>query len=213
MRELLLPLWTTYGFYVLYANIERFDGVAARRAAARERPGARPLGDLAAAGAHRADARADRRVRRDDRRAARGASGSRTSRTGTCGSRAGASGTATSAALATLRECLLTTAKLLAPAVPFLAEEIYANLVGGAAGDFGAEPDSVHLCDYPEPDAALRRRAARRATWRSCARRSSSAATRAASSKVKVRQPLPRVDRVRRRAARRTPSAGCASWC
>ena len=26
MRELLLPLWTTYGFYVLYANIESFDG-------------------------------------------------------------------------------------------------------------------------------------------------------------------------------------------
>ena len=25
MRELLLPLWTTYGFYVLYANIESFD--------------------------------------------------------------------------------------------------------------------------------------------------------------------------------------------
>ena len=53
------------------------------------------------------------------------------------------------AALATLRECLVETAKLLAPPVPFLAEEIYSNLVGGAVGDFGAEPDSVHLCDYP----------------------------------------------------------------
>ncbi|HEX2160527.1 MAG TPA: DUF5915 domain-containing protein, partial [Thermoleophilaceae bacterium] len=52
------------------------------------------------------------------------------------------------AAFATLRECLVTTAKLLAPLTPFVADAIYGNLDG-------AEP-SVHLCDYPEPDAALR---------------------------------------------------------
>jgi isoleucyl-tRNA synthetase len=45
------------------------------------------------------------------------------------------------AAFATLRECLLTIAKLLAPLCPFVADEIYDNLDGTLA--------SVHLCDFP----------------------------------------------------------------
>ncbi len=45
------------------------------------------------------------------------------------------------AALATLRECLVTVAKLLAPVTPFVADEIYDNLDG-------SEP-SVHLADWP----------------------------------------------------------------
>jgi isoleucyl-tRNA synthetase len=54
-------------------------------------------------------------------------------------------------AFATLRHCLIELAKLLAPFVPFVADEIYANLSAGAAeGD-----DSVHLCDYPELEDAL----------------------------------------------------------
>jgi isoleucyl-tRNA synthetase len=59
------------------------------------------------------------------------------------------------AAFATLRHCLLEVAKLLAPFTPFLAEEIYANLVGGATDRFDDGVDSVHLCDFPEPDPAL----------------------------------------------------------
>ena len=51
------------------------------------------------------------------------------------------------AAFATLRHCMTELAKLLAPFVPFVAEEIYDNLSGGAG--------SVHLADYPEPDPAL----------------------------------------------------------
>ena len=43
----------------------------------------------------------------------------------------------------TLRECLVTVSKLLAPLTPFIADEIYDNLDG-------TEP-SVHLCDFPEP--------------------------------------------------------------
>jgi isoleucyl-tRNA synthetase len=53
-------------------------------------------------------------------------------------------------ALATLHHCLLELCKLLAPFVPFLADAIYCNLVGGEAEDFGDAPDSVHLCDFPE---------------------------------------------------------------
>ncbi len=59
------------------------------------------------------------------------------------------------AAFATLRHCLLETAALLAPFTPFLAEEIHLNLAGGEAEDLGGLPDSVHLRDFPEPDAAL----------------------------------------------------------
>ncbi len=80
--------------------------------------------------------------------AARSTRSSTISRTGTCAARAAASGTATRAAFATLHECLITIAKLLAPFTPFVADELYENLDG-------SEP-SVHLCDFPEPDPALR---------------------------------------------------------
>ncbi len=50
----------------------------------------------------------------------------------------------------TLYECLITTSKLIAPFVPFLAEHLWRNLTGV----FGAAAlDSVHLCDYPTADA------------------------------------------------------------
>ncbi len=52
----------------------------------------------------------------------------------------------------TLYECLVTVTKLAAPFVPFMTDEIYQNLVRGVYGD--DVPESVHLCDYPEPDLA-----------------------------------------------------------
>jgi len=59
------------------------------------------------------------------------------------------------AAFATLRHCLLETAAMLAPFIPFLADEIHLNLAGGALGKPEQLPDSVHLRDFPEPDSAL----------------------------------------------------------
>ena len=50
----------------------------------------------------------------------------------------------------TLYECLVTLSKLLAPFIPFLAEELYQNLVRSA---FPEAPDSVHLTDFPVADA------------------------------------------------------------
>ena len=44
----------------------------------------------------------------------------------------------------TLRHCLVTVSQLLAPFIPFIADEIYDNLSG-------AQP-SVHLTDWPEPE-------------------------------------------------------------
>jgi isoleucyl-tRNA synthetase len=59
------------------------------------------------------------------------------------------------AAFATLRHCLLETAALLAPFVPFLADEIHLNLAGGSLGQTGEVPDSVHLREYPTADPSL----------------------------------------------------------
>ncbi len=87
------------------------------------------------------------------------------------------------AAFATLRHCLVEVSKLLAPFVPFLADEIHGNLAGAGA------PDSVHLTDFPAAhgslrDAALERRmeAVRRAVELGRAARSAAG--------LKVRQPL-----------------------
>jgi isoleucyl-tRNA synthetase len=52
----------------------------------------------------------------------------------------------------TLYECLVTAAKLVAPFLPFAAEEIWQNLIRRPWPD--APDESVHLCDYPEADAA-----------------------------------------------------------
>ncbi len=55
------------------------------------------------------------------------------------------------AAYTTLYQCLVTLSKLLAPFTPFLAEELYQNLVCAA---FPQAPDSVHLSDFPAADAS-----------------------------------------------------------
>jgi isoleucyl-tRNA synthetase len=93
------------------------------------------------------------------------------------------------AAIGTLRHCLVEVAKLLAPFMPFLADHLYENLLAGDAGEFGEAPDSVHLSDFPEPDAArsdpaleARVDAVRRAVELGRAAR--------AQAGVKVRQPL-----------------------
>ena len=56
------------------------------------------------------------------------------------------------AALATLHHVLATLSQLLAPTTPFIAEELYQNLVHGL--DAGT-PDSVHLSRWPQVDEGL----------------------------------------------------------
>jgi len=56
------------------------------------------------------------------------------------------------AAYMTLWHVLVTTAKAAAPMIPFMAEDIYRNLV--CTIDESA-PISVHFCDYPEVDEAM----------------------------------------------------------
>ena len=55
------------------------------------------------------------------------------------------------AAFATLYHVLVTLSKVIAPFVPFMAEEIYQNLV---VNNVPGAPESVHLCDFPACDAA-----------------------------------------------------------
>ncbi len=91
----------------------------------------------------------------------------------------------------TLYECLLTVAKLAAPFVPFLTEAMWQNLARTAFGDRAVE--SVHLCDYPTGeeqaiDEALSEHMALAREISSLGRSARMAA------KLKVRQPLGRVE-------------------
>lgn len=52
----------------------------------------------------------------------------------------------------TLYEVLVSTCKMIAPFVPFYAEDMYQNLVRGPWPT--TQPQSVHLCSYPTPDEA-----------------------------------------------------------
>ena len=189
VRQFLLTLWNTYSFFVLYANAENlspedFAGHApmavedldrwalsrlqATVATVRERM---DDFDCTTAGQEIAafvDELSNWYVRLSRRRFWEG----------------------DRAAFATLRHCLLETAALLAPFVPFLAEELHLNLAGGATEADGGE-DSVHLRDYPEPDEALAdpgleaaMEAVRRTVELGRAAR--------AQAKAKVRQPLRR---------------------
>jgi isoleucyl-tRNA synthetase len=135
VRQFLKPLWNTYAFYVLYANVNEAEGesreteldrwIRSRLAGTVERVIER-MDDYDTTFAGRAvaelvDDLSNWYVRLSRRRFWDG----------------------DPAAFATLRDCLVTTAKLLAPLTPFVADEIFENLDGG-------EP-SVHLCDFPEP--------------------------------------------------------------
>jgi len=90
------------------------------------------------------------------------------------------------AAYSTLYRVLLDLSKLLAPFVPFLAEAVYLRL------RTEADPESVHLCRYPEPDAAPVDSKLEEAMG--LARRIASLGHQARhQAEVKVRQPLSRV--------------------
>ena len=175
LRQFLLQLWNTYGFYVLYANanqlapvaldeveLAELDRWALSRCSATVEIVRERMDDFDATVAGRAiatfvDELSNWYVRRSRRRFWDG----------------------DPAAFATLRECLLTVAKLLAPFCPFVADEIYDNLDG-------LEP-SIHLCDFPvagERDRELERvmDVARETVRLGLAARG--------QAKLKVRQPL-----------------------
>jgi len=92
-------------------------------------------------------------------------------------------------AYATLYECLVTLSKLLAPFTPFLAEELYQNLVCSV---FPEAPDSVHLADFPVADVTkIDNRLA--ADTRLVMKVSSLGRAARSQAGIKVRQPLAHV--------------------
>jgi len=189
MRSFLLTLWNTYSFWVLYANAEGID------AGASPDPAAEPT-DLDRWAVSRLQATVEEVTAKMDEFDCTGAGRAiaayveelsnwyvRLSR------RRFWEGDA--AAFATLRHCLVEIAALLAPFTPFIAEEIHANLAGGAAGEFGDLPESVHLRDFPAVAEALRDpdlEAAMAATRQTVELGRASRA----QAKAKVRQPLAR---------------------
>ena len=175
VRQFLLQLWNTYSFYVLYANangIERepvanreggeLDQWALSRLQATVETVRERMDDFDATSAGREiatfiDELSNWYVRRSRR----------------------AFWVGEPPAFATLRECLLTVAKLLAPFCPFVADEIYENLDG-------SEP-SVHLCDFPEPGARDRELERQMAVARETVRLGPAAR---GAAGIKIRQPL-----------------------
>jgi isoleucyl-tRNA synthetase len=173
VRQFLLQLWNTYGFYVLYANVNDVRDPVAGEPTDLDRWALSRLNGLVAEVTERMevfDATAAGRaiaafvddlstwyVRRSRRRFWDG----------------------DETAFATLRECLVTTAKLLAPFTPFIADELYDNLDG-------TEP-SVHLCAWPVAGDRDEELEFAMATARETVRLGHSARS---AAKVKVRQPL-----------------------
>jgi isoleucyl-tRNA synthetase len=86
----------------------------------------------------------------------------------------------------TLYSVLTALTRLLAPFMPFLAEEMYQNLVARLDGD---APPSVHLADWPEADESKIDEELSSAT-RLAMRLASLGRSARASSRLKVRQPL-----------------------
>jgi isoleucyl-tRNA synthetase len=172
VRQFLLQLWNTYGFYVLYANVndvrERgkpatdldrwaISRLNATMADVRDRMEAFDATRAGHAIAAFVDDLSNWYVRRSRRRFWDG----------------------DPAAFGTLHTCLVGVAKLLAPFCPFLADAIYENLDG-------TEP-SVHLCDFPEPGPRDEQLEAAMAVARETVKLGMAAR---GHGKLKVRQPL-----------------------
>jgi len=190
LRKFLLTLWNVYSFFVTYANIDRFDPASAApppELAELDRWLLSELNQLVAEVTREMDAynptEAGRRiegfvgllsnwyVRRSRRRFWKSENDADKL-----------------AAYTTLYQCLVTLAKLLAPLTPFVAEEIYQNLVRSA---FPQAEESVHLTDFPTPDLSLVDEALGQDV-RLAMRLSSLGRAARSKAGIKIRQPLAR---------------------
>jgi len=172
-RQVLIPLWNSYAFFVNYAILDEFDP-GLPPVTVPERPeidrwilsnlqalistcrGAFENYDTATtcgAAAAFIDDLSNWYIRRNRRRFWRSRK-----ETHAGDSSSGDWDRDKLAAYQTLYEVLLTLTKVLAPVIPFLSERMYRNLAGVKNGpqtkdqNQNTKPPSVHLCDYPEPD-------------------------------------------------------------
>ena len=197
-RQLLIPLWNVYSFFVTYANIDGYSPTqTAPPATARGELDRWILSELNELvrdvtgaleayepdrGAHLVERFAQYLSNWYVRRSRR-----RFWKAGVLGE--GADDADKLSAYATLYECLMTLVRLVAPIMPFVTEAMYRNLVGSVNGANGGSVQSVHLADYPVADESLIDRRLSDATRLAM---TLSSLGRAARSKagIKVRQPL-----------------------
>jgi isoleucyl-tRNA synthetase len=191
VRKFLLTLWNTYSFFVTYANIDKFDPRNVANVGHRPELDrwilselnqltdgvTRSLDEYDATAAGRkieefVDNLSNWYVRRSRRRFWKSENDADKL-----------------SAYTTLYHCLVTLARLLAPFTPFVAEELYQNLV--RQFDKNA-PDSVHLTDYPVADLSQIDEKLSAATNLVMKVTSLGRAARAKAG-VKVRQPLAKV--------------------
>ncbi|MBN2489537.1 MAG: isoleucine--tRNA ligase [Planctomycetes bacterium] len=205
-KEFLITLYNVYGFFTIYANIDRFDPAAGGAVTGLDHAGLtggagfRPVADrreldrwilseLQLTAGEVTAALEDYQVHEAARRLNAFVDGLSNWYLRRSRARFWMEGRPPEKldAYWTLYECLVTLARLLAPFTPFLAEDIYRNLAAGPLGD--RVPDSVHLTDYPEPVEALVDRAL---SARMAAARDVVSLGLAARShhRLKVRQPL-----------------------
>ncbi len=159
-RELPLKLRNVYAFFTIYANVDGFDPSDAACARGRRPPAERALTDrwiLSELALTNAEV-----VRQMEAYRIYEATGALTDFVDALSNwyvrrsrdRFWASGLPQDKLDAhwTLYECLVTLAKLLAPFLPHATEEMWQNLVRRPFPD--SRDESVHLADYPEPDAS-----------------------------------------------------------
>ena len=190
IRRFCLTLWNTYSFFVTYANLDGFnprDGLVEKPQSELDRWVLSELGRLVEEVSGRLDdydpTEAGRRieafvedlstwyVRRSRRRFWKSESDDDKR-----------------SAYSTLYRCLVTLSRLLAPLVPFMAEEMYRNLV--RSFDLSA-PESVHLDHFPEAKDFAREPELEQATRLAVKICSLGRAARSKAG-IKVRQPLKR---------------------
>jgi isoleucyl-tRNA synthetase len=164
VRLFMLTLWNVYSFFVLYAEVDGFDPYAGGAPEPPQRPAldrwclARLAGTVetvrASMDAYDVESSSHAieefvedvskwYVRRSRRRFWKGEGGD---------------GHDKRSAYATLHTALITTARMLAPFTPYLAERMYRNLSGldGDVAPPSSTPDSVHLTDFPHVDGEWR---------------------------------------------------------
>ncbi|HEY58151.1 MAG TPA: isoleucine--tRNA ligase [Anaerolineae bacterium] len=192
VQNFLLTLWNVYAFFVTYANLDGWQPDPNRQPAYSDldrwlrsylhtlvRDVTQALESYDALGATRpietfVERLSNWYLRRSRRRFWRGASGDDEDKY---------------AAYATLYEALVTLSHLIAPSMPFLAEELYQNLVRSVNPEAA---ESVHLATWPEVDEEAIDEALNREMELVMRLASLGHAARAQAG-IKVRQPLPAV--------------------
>ena len=198
-RRELLVLWNVYAFFVTYARLARWTPsdridpktvasgplsaldrwILSRAAGTAEDTGAR-LADYDTVGATRVlrtfiDDLSTWYLRRSRDRM-----------------RASAEPSDRESAFATLHAALVTLARTLAPLLPFLAEDLYQNLMVSVVPD-GMIPDSVHLNHWPAEDVAPARDAALETSMSVARRAVELVRTLRSQAGLRTRQPLARM--------------------